>query len=127
MAGVAVALVIIALFSPFRANFMLAPDHETLLEPAQGKSTTVSHRFVILQEDSMQVEIAGSFTNWQKVALAPTGAGGYWEITLQVPTGEHRYSFIVDGTQLLPDPSAATQEADDFGAINSILNVEVQT
>lgn len=124
-AGFAAALFIFAIISPFRANLTL--DHDTLPELAQSRSTTVSHRFVLLQEGSTQVEITGSFTHWKKVALVPTGAGGYWEITLPVTTGEHRYSFIVDGTQLLPDPSAATQEPDDFGAINSILNVEVQT
>lgn len=125
VAGFATAMVLIAFISPFRAGFTL--NDETLPVSKQIISTTVNHRFVLLQEGSAQVEITGSFTNWQRVPLAPTGAGGYWEITLAVPTGEHRYSFIVDGKQVLADPSVATQEPDDFGAINSILNVEIQT
>ena len=43
---------------------------------------------------------------------------------MDVPYGEHRYSFIVDGNRLLPDPTVAAQEPDDFGAINSILSLE---
>lgn len=85
---------------------------------------TISHRFVLYNQESETIEITGSFSNWQKLPLAPAGPGGYWEITLEIPAGEHRYSFIADGTTPLPDPTVATQEADDFGTINSILNVE---
>ncbi len=84
----------------------------------------VLHRFVIFQQDSKKVEITGSFTNWQKIPLVPVGQGGYWEITLEVPAGEHRYSFIVDGVHPQPDPTVAIRETDDFGTMNSILNVE---
>lgn len=93
-------------------------DHYTALTPA-----AVQHRFVLFQQGSAQVEITGSFTRWQKVPLTQTGSEGYWEITLDVPAGEHRYSFIVNGSKLLPDPTVATREPDDFGTINSILYV----
>jgi len=86
-----------------------------------AQATTSQHRFVLYQQGSSQVEIAGSFTRWQRVGLNPTGSNGYWEITLDVPPGEHRYAFIIDGMELVPDPTVGGQEADDFGAINSIL------
>lgn len=91
---------------------------------SSGASKATEHRFILFLQESTQVEITGSFTNWQKIPLTPIGSQGYWEIVMEVPSGEHRYSFIVDGTQLLPDPTALLQEPDDFGTINSILKVE---
>ncbi|WP_035273878.1 glycogen-binding domain-containing protein [Desulfogranum japonicum] len=89
--------------------------------PIQNKA--VNYRFVLYQE-AVKVEIIGSFTNWKKVALLPTGIGNYWEITLPVVHGEHKYSFVVDGKMLLPDPTVAAREPDDFGTINSVIKVE---
>lgn len=82
------------------------------------------HRFVIYHEGTEQVEIVGSFTGWQKVPLSQTGRGGYWEVTLPLSDGEHRYSFLIDGKRSLPDPTVASSEADDFGSVNSILLVQ---
>ena len=87
-------------------------------------SRSAEHRFILYLQDSTQVELTGSFTNWRKIPLTPVGMSGYWEIVMDVPSGEHRYSFIVDGTRLLPDPTSPLQETDDFGTINSILTVE---
>ncbi len=86
--------------------------------------TSVLHRFVIHHQGTQLVEIAGSFTNWQNVPLVPSGTSGYWEVSLELPAGEHRYTFIVDGSKYLPDPTVVTQESDDFGSTNSILKVE---
>jgi hypothetical protein len=120
--GLAMAACILLILS-FLAGADFTPQSIHLTETASIPAT-VQHRFVILQQGSVQVEITGSFTDWQKVPLTPTGSEGYWEITMDVPYGEHRYSFIVDGTRLLPDPTVAAQEPDDFGAINSILSLE---
>jgi hypothetical protein len=83
------------------------------------------HRFVIYQPGSKQVEIAGSFTNWQKISLQPAGSAGYWELKMEIPPGKHSFSYIVDGSKILADPTISLQENDDFGTINSILDVEV--
>jgi len=120
--GLAVAACVLLVLS-FLAGASFAPQN-TPLPQTVSIPTTVHHRFVFLQQESVQVEIIGSFTNWQKVPLFPTGSEGYWEITMEVPYGEHRYSFIVDGTKFFPDPTVAAQEPDDLGAINSILSVE---
>ena len=90
-------------------------------------SRSAEHRFILYLQGSTQVELTGSFNNWQKIPLTPVGNSGYWEVVMEVPSGEHRYSFIVDGTKLLPDPTASLQESDDFGTINSILRVENET
>lgn len=116
--GWAVAACLLLLFS-FTAGLHFSPQHIADTEPA-----VASHRFVIYQQGTRQVEITGSFTNWQRVPLVPSGTSGYWEITLEVPPGEHRYAFIVDDDKLLPDPTVVAVESDDFGATNSILKVE---
>jgi 1,4-alpha-glucan branching enzyme len=90
--------------------------------PAEVKS--IEHRFVIYHEGSQEVEIIGSFTNWQRIPMNPAATHGYWEISLAVPPGEHRYSYILDNEEILPDPTVSAQEKDDFGSINSILTVE---
>lgn len=116
------ACILLVLSFLLGANFYSLNDpllRSTALMPA-----TVLHRFVLFQQGSSQVEIAGSFTKWQKVPLTPTGSEGYWEITLEVPSGEHRYSFIIDESTLIPDPTVASKESDDFGTINSVLYVE---
>lgn len=125
MLGLGLAACVVLCFSFFAGSFF----SQTADQPA-GKSVAalqpapVPHRFVIYQQGSAQVEITGSFTDWQKVALMPSGTTGYWEVTLPVGSGEHRYTFIVDGKRLVPDPTVDIQEADDFGAINSILVME---
>jgi len=90
---------------------------------AQTITPTSYRRFVIYQKESNRVEISGSFTNWERVSLMPTGSDGYWEVVLAVPDGEHRYSFIVDNSKRFPDPTVSAKEADDFGTFNSIIRV----
>lgn len=116
--GWALAACLLLLFS-FLAGRNFSVQLSAGTEPA-----VASHRFVIYQQGTSQVEITGSFTDWRRVPLIPSGTSGYWEITLDVPPGEHRYSFIVDGDRQLPDPTVATGESDDFGAVNSILKIE---
>lgn len=86
---------------------------------------TIRHRFVLQHPGSSRVEITGSFTNWSSIPLVPAGTGGYWEVVMDLPSGEHRYSFIIDGRETLPDPTVQGRETDDFGSTNSILNIEV--
>jgi hypothetical protein len=87
-------------------------------------SASYQHRFVIYQSGIKKVEIAGSFTNWQPIPLQPAGSTGYWETTLDIPPGEHAFSYILDGDKILADPTIPVKEEDDFGTINSILVVE---
>jgi hypothetical protein len=84
-----------------------------------------AHRFVIYRPEAKRVEITGSFTGWRNVPLAPTAGGGYWEITLDIPAGEHRFSYVLEGGQRMTDPTIAVREADDFGGENSILALKL--
>jgi hypothetical protein len=98
--------------------FFIQPPKEPL---------STAHRFVIYQPGVEQVEITGSFTDWRSLPMTRAGAGDYWEITIDVPVGEHRFSYILEGDQRLADPTILIREKDDFGGENSILEVNLQT
>ena len=82
-------------------------------------------RFVIYQPDAQGVELAGSFSSWKRIPLKHAGNSGYWEITLELPEGDHRFSYIIEGSRRVADPTIAVREADDFGGENSILSVKL--
>jgi hypothetical protein len=119
--AVAVLLLVILAGAPGRV------PEVTLVEPASTvvESATRFHRFVIFKPGISSAEITGSFTNWRKVPLRPAASDGYWEVTLEIPAGEHRFVYLLDGTTPFPDPTVAARETDDFGTSNSILRVEV--
>lgn len=85
---------------------------------------SISHRFVIYEPDVSKVEISGSFTDWDVLPLKRIGASGYWQINLDIPQGEHRYTYILEEGERISDPTILTREQDDFGGSNSILFVE---
>lgn len=95
-----------------------------LAQPARVASPTVAHRFVIYQPEITAADLVGSFSDWKAVEMQPTGASGYWEITVSLPPGEHRYSFLLDGRRQVADPTVQEQERDDFGGVNSIISVQ---
>ncbi|UCF91367.1 MAG: glycogen-binding domain-containing protein [Desulfobacterales bacterium] len=86
---------------------------------------TVPYRFVIYQPDVDRAEITGSFTGWDAIPMKPKGTSGYWEIILELPDGEHRFGYILEGRRRMADPTIPTREKDDFGGENSILEVHV--
>ena len=81
------------------------------------------NRFVLYEPAAGQVELVGSFTGWERMAMVPIGNSGYWEIRLKLPLGEHRFAYILDGSKQITDPTLPVREKDDFGGENSILTV----
>ena len=95
-----------------------------LMFPVQKNSiSSIPHRFIIYKPDVSKVEISGSFTDWKVLPLSRIGSSGYWQIELNIPEGEHRYTYIVGGNERVADPTILTREQDDFGGENSILSV----
>ncbi len=90
------------------------------------KAPSVPYRFVIYQPDVNGIEITGSFTGWNTIPMKKMGATGYWEIMLDLPQGEHRYSYILESGQRIPDPTILRREKDDFGGENSILDLHIK-
>jgi len=97
----------------------------SLMSPHRVPTQSVN-RFVIYEPAAYQVELTGSFTDWQRTPLQRVGTSGYWELTLPVPFGEHRFAYILDGDRQMADPTVPRREKDDFGGENSILNVEAR-
>jgi hypothetical protein len=111
-AGLAAALLVM---------FFVTPQQE------QEKMMLTTHRFVLYQPDVSEVEITGSFLGWEAVPMRKTGTSGYWEAVLEVPAGEHRLCYILEGGRRIPDPTIPIREKDDFGGENSILAVNMET
>ena len=93
-----------------------------LFMPAQ-ETTSTPYRFVIYRPDANRIDITGSFTEWRKVSMNKVELSGYWEATLDLPQGEHRFTYILDGRRSFPDPTVLSRERDDFGGENSIVLV----
>ena len=93
----------------------------------QEQPLLTTYRFVLYQPDVSQVEITGSFLGWEAVAMKKSGTSGYWEAVFEVPAGEHRLCYIIEGRKRIPDPTIPIREKDDFGGENSILAVKMKT
>lgn len=106
------------------ANTLVREPLVVELSPPVATAATRLHRFVIFKPGISSAEISGSFTGWRKVPLRPATTDGYWEVTLELEAGEHRFVYILDNETLFPDPTVPARETDDFGASNSILRVE---
>jgi len=111
-AGFAAALLLVALVYPFLPA--VRQDQGPVLE---------NHRFVLYHPESAEARLVGSFTGWKPVAMERVGNNGYWSITLPLPPGEHRYSFMLGDSAPIPDPSISSRETDDFGGENSVIIV----
>jgi hypothetical protein len=98
-----------------------------LVAPKQDKVMLTNHRFVLYQPDVSRVEISGSFLDWEAVPMKKSGTSGYWEVVLQLPAGEHRLCYILEGSRRIADPTIPIREKDDFGGENSILAVNMNT
>ena len=109
VAGFAVAIALI---------FLLFPLYQT---PNPGSFQDVEQRFVIYLPESSQAKIIGTFTDWEPIAMHRIGKSGYWSLTISVPFGEHRYSFLLDDGVHIADPSIIARERDDFGGENSVI------
>lgn len=81
------------------------------------------HRFVLYQPEAQQASIMGTFSDWRKLEMHRAGDSGYWEITVNLPPGEYRYTFLLDQRRRMPDPTLPVCEQDDFGGLNSILTI----
>jgi 1,4-alpha-glucan branching enzyme len=84
----------------------------------------VSYRFVIYRPDIRKAEIIGTFTDWRPIRMDRLSSSGYWAITLNLPEGEHRYSYLIGDGKQIADPTVMSREKDDFGGVNSIIEIK---
>lgn len=80
--------------------------------------------------EATNVCVAGAFNGWDP-ATTPLarGAGGSWEVTLDLPAGRHEYKFVVDG-EWCCEPGCHEPTSDcpqcvpnPFGTMNRVVEV----
>jgi len=96
-----------------------------------GRASQAPQRvqFVLVAPDAKKVAVVGDFNGWD-VSHASYQAqhrgGGVWSVTAPVPVGHHRYSFVVDDSVWVADPTAPRVVDNDFGVANSAIVVQEQ-
>ena len=86
-------------------------------------------QFVLVAPDAKKVAVVGDFNGWDSRHAqyqAQHRGGGVWSVTAPVPVGHHRYSFVVDDSVWVADPTAPRVIDTDYGVANSALLVEHQ-
>ncbi|HSJ63681.1 MAG TPA: glycogen-binding domain-containing protein [Gemmatimonadaceae bacterium] len=81
------------------------------LRPLRGVPSTFE--ITVRAPGAERVEIMGSFTDWQPVALRDAGDGS-WRLRLALGAGLHRINVRLDGGDWIA-PAGTTSMPDDFG------------
>jgi len=96
------------------------------LFPAQAKPAPQRVQFVLVAPDAKKVAVVGDFNGWDASHAgyqAQHRGGGVWSVTAPVPVGHHRYSFVVDDSVWVADPTAPRVVDNDYGVPNSAIVV----
>jgi len=121
VAGLAVAaLAALILMRPSRIPVVLPATDAT------ASAERVVTRFVLVAPGATSVNVTGDFNSWSRegIALEDLRGSGIWTGDIALPPGVHQYTFVVDGTEWVPDPSAVMHVDDGYGQTNSILVVQ---
>lgn len=89
---------------------------------AAAASTGRMVRFVVKVPRATRVEVSGSFSDWQPIALQRSG--DTWSGEIAVEPGTHQYSFLIDGETWYLPPDAVDVIDDGFGRRNATLVVQ---
>ena len=80
-------------------------------------------RFGYFKPEAREVHVVGSFNGWNPAATPMRrDALGDWSIEIELPPGEHRYRFLVDG-EWHDDPAAQQTALNPFGGFDAIVVV----
>jgi hypothetical protein len=82
-------------------------------------------RFELVVPASSRVAVVGDFNDWDPRASPMVRAGdhGAWSLRMALPPGRYRYTYLVDGTRWVPDPSEPPTVGDDFDTPTSVITV----
>lgn len=83
-------------------------------------------QFVLVAPTARKVQVVGDFNDWDashEEYRATHRGGGVWSVMAAIPEGHHRYSFVVDDSLWVADPTALRVIDDDYGMPNSALVV----
>lgn len=77
--------------------------------------------FEIHIPNARTVELAGDFNDWTPEPMSPDASfPTRWRSTKQLPAGEHRYQFVING-RWISDPHNPVQKPNPFGGRDSII------
>lgn len=110
-------------------NRAAQPIVTALMPKKQVVATPQRVQFVLVAPDAKKVAVVGDFNGWDASHLAFQAqhrGGGVWSVTAPVPVGHHRYSFVVDDSLWVADPTAPRSVDNDYGMPNSAIVVEQQ-
>ena len=70
-----------------------------------------------------RVSVCGEFNDWSPTATPmKRHDDGHWDITLSLSPGQYQYKFLIDG-EWMPDPAAQKSVPNQYGSLNSVLEV----
>jgi hypothetical protein len=118
----AAALVIFAAGIGIGSRLHPAPSNATVAATTAAQQRPVLVQFRLAAPDAHTVSLAGDFSNWKPSYSLTRSAPGLWTIVVPLQPGVHDYSFVVDGDEWKPDPTAPAT-ADGFGGMNSRIAV----
>ena len=80
-------------------------------------------RFGYFKPEAHEVHVVGSFNGW-KPGVTPMRRDslGDWSTEIELPRGEHRYRFLVDG-EWRDDPAAQQTARNPLGGFDAIMVV----
>lgn len=98
-------------------------NHPFQVQTVAEKEDQVMVRFIYVDDDAQNIEIAGDFNDWNPVSLDKQQVNGQdvWSGFVTMSRGEHKYMFIVDGEKWVTDPLANMYEDDGFGNKNALI------
>lgn len=109
------------------ALLLLWPGADPTGDAGAGPEVTaqVVTRFVFVAPAASSVHLTGDFVSWSRegIALEDPRGTGIWTADVMLPPGVYQYTFVVNGTEWVPDPRAVSQVDDGFGQINSVVIV----
>jgi hypothetical protein len=102
------------------------PRARTDAAAASTGEGTAPVTFMLRAPGATRVSVVGDFNNWDAEAtpMAHSGSGDLWVLNVRLPRGVHLYSFVLDGSEWRPDPSAPLAADGSFGAHNSVIVVD---
>lgn len=103
------------------------PIAKAVFSRAAKPATPQRVQFVLVAPDAKKVAVVGDFNGWDATHSAYQAqhrGGGVWSVTAPVPVGHHRYSFVVDDSLWVADPTAPRVIDYDFGMPNSAIVVQ---
>jgi hypothetical protein len=94
------------------------------MEGGSDENAPVPVRFVF-EGKADRVSLVGDFNAWtvDSTPMRRAGTSEVWVVTLPVTPGRHTYSFVIDGTQWVADPTAPAAPDSDFGKPGSVILV----